>query len=290
LHALLAANWLLDPIVGFLGVVVDQIHRFVPNLGVCLVILALLIRALFWPLNTAQFKAMMAMQKIAPQMKKLQEKYGKSDPQRYQKETMELYKTAGANPLAGCWPMLLQYPVIISVYYMVIAPSMHKPPLPSPYEHTGFLWVGSALADAHIKFFGMDVFGASLAHPDMILVVLYAASMYVSMRFTTMPPSDPAQANQMKIMQIISPLMIGFFAIKYAWPSAMVVYWLAFNVFTMGQQFYLLKKYHQPLSVIDSDHAVTENVPVAAAAPAALKSGNGPATNGSKKKKKGAKR
>lgn len=268
--------------------VVDFIHRFVPNLGVCLVILALLIRTLFWPLNTAQFKAMMAMQKIAPQMKKLQEKYGKSDPPRYQKETMELYKTAGANPLAGCWPMLLQYPVIISVYYMVINPSLHKPPLPSPYEHTSFLWVNPSSPVLH--FFGQNVFGASLAHPDLILIVLYAASMYVSMRFTTMPPTDPAQVNQMKIMQIISPLMIGFFAFKYNWPSAMVVYWLAFNIFTMGQQFYLLRKYHQPLSILDSDHAITESVSVAASAPAALKSGNGPSTNGSKKKKKGAKR
>jgi YidC/Oxa1 family membrane protein insertase len=287
LHALLAANWLLDPIVWGLGQVVSFIHLGVPNLGLCLIILAFLIRLLFWPLNTAQFKAMMAMQKIAPQMKKLQEKYGKSDPQRYQKETMELYKSAGANPLAGCWPMLLQYPVIISVYYMVVAPTMHKPPLPSPYENTSFLWVNPGAPVLH--FFGMNVFGASLAHPDLIFIVLYAASMYVSMRFTTMPPSDPAQANQMKIMQIISPLMIGFFAFKYNWPSAMVVYWLAFNVFTMGQQFYLLKKYHQPLSIIDSDHAVTENV-VAAAAPAALKSGNGSASTGSKKKKKGAKR
>jgi membrane protein insertase Oxa1/YidC/SpoIIIJ len=164
---------------------------------------------------------------------------------------------------------------------------MHKPPLPSPYENTSFLWVNPGAPVLH--FFGMNVFGASLAHPDLIFIVLYAASMYVSMRFTTMPPSDPAQANQMKIMQIISPLMIGFFAFKYNWPSAMVVYWLAFNVFTMGQQFYLLKKYHQPLSIIDSDHAVTENV-VAAAAPAALKSGNGSASTGSKKKKKGAKR
>lgn len=285
MHLFLAASW-LDPIVFGLSSVVDFIHRYVGNLGLCLVILAAMIRVLFWPLNNAQFKAMMAMQKIAPQMKRLQEKYSKSDPQRYQKETMELYKSSGANPLAGCWPMLLQYPVIISVYYMVIGPSMHKPnPLPSPYEHTAFLWVGSPLAQEYPK-----IFAASLAHPDWILIVLYAVSMYVSMRYTTMPPADPAQAQQMKIMQIISPLMIGFFAFKYAWPSAMVLYWLAFNIFTMGQQLYLLRKAHQPLSAIDSDHAVTENVSVAASAPAAITGGKGPAGNGSKKKKKGAKR
>ncbi len=284
MHVFLATNWLLDPIVAFLGAVIGYIHLFVPNLGLCLIILALLIRLVFWPLNSKQFQAMIAMQKVAPQMKKLQEKYGKSDPQRYQKETMELYKTSGANPLAGCWPMLLQYPVIISVYYMVIAPSMHKPPLPSPYEHTAFLWVGSPL---HTAF--PNVFAASLAHPDWILIVLYAASMYVSMRYTTMPPADDKAASQMKVMQIISPLMIGFFAYKYAWPSAMVLYWLAFNVFLMGQQLYLLRKAHLSLSAIDSDHSILETVSAPVSAPA-LTSGSGTTGGGSKKKKKGAKR
>jgi YidC/Oxa1 family membrane protein insertase len=282
LHVLLATSW-LDPIVNGLSQVIFFIHRFVPNLGWCLVILAALVRLVFWQLNTAQFKAMIAMQKIAPQLKKLQEKYGKSDPQRYQQETMALYKSAGANPLAGCWPMLVQYPIIIAVFYVV---TLHK----DLYAQTGFLWVGSQLA--HLF---PSVIAANLSLPDWPLLVMYAASLYVSMRYTTMPPSDPAQAQQLKIMQIISPLMFGFFAIRTHWPSAMILYWFAYNVFTMGQQLYLLRRYHQPLSAIDSDHAVTETMlgPAAAALPSSNGeqqsknvSPNGSNKSGSRKRKK----
>ena len=91
----------------------------ISNLGWSLIILAVLIRLLFWPLNTAQFKAFLSMQKIAPQLKKLQTRY-KADKEKLQQETMALYREYKVNPLAGCWPMLVQYPVIISVYYVVM--------------------------------------------------------------------------------------------------------------------------------------------------------------------------
>jgi YidC/Oxa1 family membrane protein insertase len=277
LHVLLAASF-LDPIVNFMSSIILQIHRVIPNLGVCLVVFAALIRLVFWGLNTSQFKAMIAMQKVAPRIKKLQERYGKNDPQKLQQETMALYKESGANPLAGCLPMLVQYPFIISVYYVVTQNKVL-------YDTTSFLWVGSPLA---AKF--PAIFGASLAAPDLILVALYALSMYVSMRFTTMPPTDPAQAQQMKIMQVVMPLMLGFLGFKYHWPSAMVLYWFSSNLFTMGQQLYLLRRYHQPLSAIDADHAILESVP-AASAPAALPSTNGVASTGSRRKrKKGAKK
>jgi YidC/Oxa1 family membrane protein insertase len=272
LHFYLATSW-LDPIVNIMQQIVNAIHTVVPNLGWCLVILALLIRLVFWPLNVKQFKSMLAMQKIAPLLKKLQEKYAKSDPKKYQEETMNLYKTSGANPLAGCWPMLVQYPFLIAVFYMVTA---HK----DLYAKTHFLWIGSPLSLEYPK-----VFAANLAGADWIILVLYAVSMYISMRFTTMPPADPAQANQMKIMQIISPLMIGFFAIKAQWPSAMVLYWFSSNAFTMGQQLFMLRRYHQPLSLIDSDHAITQDVP---AAPQRALNAAGGAPTTKKKKKKGA--
>lgn len=272
MHFYLATSW-LDPIVNIMQQIINAIHSVVPNLGWCLVILALLIRLVFWPLNVKQFKSMLAMQKIAPLLKKLQEKYAKSDPKKYQEETMSLYKSSGANPLAGCWPMLVQYPFLIAVFYMVTA---HK----DLYAKTHFLWIGSPLSVEFPK-----VFAANLAGADWIILVLYAVSMYISMRFTTMPPADPAQANQMKIMQIVSPLMIGFFAIKAQWPSAMVLYWFSSNAFTMGQQLFMLRRYHQPLSLIDSDHAITEDVP--AAPQRALNAAIGAPTT-KKKKKKGA--
>ena len=245
---LLLTNWFLDPIVGALGTVIVWLVGFVHSPALALVILALGIRLAFWYLNVKQFKSMIGMQKIAPKIKALQAKF-KSDPQQLQKETMALYQSAGVNPLAGCWPTLLQLPVLISVYYAV---TTHQ----ALFANTPFLWIGSSLSTAYPKFFG-----ANLGHSDLLLVAIYMVTQYLSMRFTMMPPTDEAQAQQMKIMQIISPLMFGFIGFRANWPSAMVLYWLSFNIFTMAQQLYMLKRYHQPLSLIDSEHAVTEGLP-----------------------------
>jgi YidC/Oxa1 family membrane protein insertase len=247
----------------------------VHNLGLSLILLAAAIRLLFWPLNTAQFKAMLGMQKIAPMLKKLQTRY-KDDPQKMQQETMALYKKEGVNPLAGCWPMLLQLPVLFSVYYAVIA---HK----EVYQQASFLWVGSVFSQQFPA-----IFATSLAHVDVILLVFYIVSQYASMRYTSMPPTDPAQAQQLKIMQIISPLMIGFFGFKYQWPAAMVLYWLAYNLFTMGQQIYMMRKYHEPLSFIDSEHAVTADVNEAAPVPVQANPSKNGASKTKKRKMKGA--
>jgi YidC/Oxa1 family membrane protein insertase len=277
LHLLLASSW-LDPIVGFLSQAVLTInsgiamllHNDVGQMGVALIVLALVLRLALWPLQTAQFKSMMAMQKVAPQIKKLQERY-KSDPQRLQQEQMALYKSNKVNPLAGCLPLLLQMPILFSVYYVVL---QHK----DLYAHTNFLWIGSSFAAQFPKFMGI-----SLAQPDLILIAIYMISQYISMRFTTMPATDPAQAQQMKIMQIISPLMIGFFGFKAQWPSAMVLYWLAANLFTMGQQLFLLRRYHEPLSFIDSDHAITEGIPDNSVKPAKALAPSAASTNGAAK-------
>jgi YidC/Oxa1 family membrane protein insertase len=242
------------------------------NLGLSLVVLALLIRIVFWPLNAKQFKSMIAMQKLAPKIKALQTKY-KDDQQKLQSETMALYKTEGVNPLAGCLPLLIQYPFIISVFYMVL---QHK----SDYDNQHFLWIGSAIS-AHVPMiFKVPLFASSLAQADAVLLVLYALSMYVSVRFGSMPATDPAAAQTQKMMAFLSPAMLFFVGFKYAWPSAMVLYWFSSNVFQMAQQFYMLRRFHEPLSFIDSGHAITEDV-----APAPLPSGNG---SSKRNKKKGA--
>ena len=85
--------------------------------------------------------------------------------------------------------------------------------------------------------------------------------MYLSVRYVSMPATDPQQAQMQRSMAVISPLMLGFLGWKYHWPSAMVLYWFSYNIFTMGQQFYLLRRYHQPLSVVDSEHPITASVP-----------------------------
>jgi YidC/Oxa1 family membrane protein insertase len=275
LHLILAASW-LDPIVNALYATVNAIDKPIGNLGWSLVILAALIRLIFWPLNTLQFKSFLAMQKVGPQLKKLQERY-KDDKQRLQAETMTLYKQHNVNPFAGCWPMLVQYPVIISVYYVVLN---HR----ADFEKQSWMWIGSAFSRvqatlvpvhaaaataAHaapavvencvgLCLFNKPILGLSLATPDLILILLYALSMYLSVRFVSMPATDPQQAQTQRMMAVISPVMLGFLGWRYGWPSAMVLYWFAYNIFTMAQQFYLLRRYHQPLALIDSEHVVTE--------------------------------
>jgi YidC/Oxa1 family membrane protein insertase len=294
LHVLLATSW-LDPIVNLVNTIVVAINGVVHNPGWSLVLFALGLKLLFWPLNTKQFMAMIKMQQLAPQLKKMQEKYGKSDPQRYQKETMELYRKNGANPLAGCWPMLVQYPFIISVYYAVL---QHK----AFYSQYGWLWIGTPFTqhlpklfvNSHVAGSGLPILGTSLAGFDLILLVLYMISMYLFSRYATMPSTDPQQAQTQKLMAWFSPIMLGYFGFQWKWPSAMVLYWFSYNAFTMGQQFYLLKKHHQPLSALDNEHAIVDVTETAKPQKTAIAS-NGSArqigtTSKSSKKKKGAKR
>jgi len=252
-HLILATSW-LDPFVNALSFVLLSIDKVVRNLGWSLIVLAAFVRLLFWGLNTAQFKAFLKMQKIAPQLKRVQERY-KDDRQKQQQEVMALYKEHGVNPMAGCWPMLVQYPVIISVYYVVLN---HK----TLFENQNWLWIGSGLTHAATApaLFGVHILAASLAHPDLVLILLYAFSMYLSVRYVSMPATDPQQAQTQRMMAVISPVMLGFLGWKYQWPSAMVLYWFAYNAFTMGQQFYLLRRYHQPLALLDSEHPITESV------------------------------
>ncbi len=272
---LLLTNWFLDPIVAFLSSLVLAIDGPVRNLGWSLVILAALIRLAFWGLNVRSFKAMLAMQRLGPKLKRLQQRY-KDDPQRLQQETMALYKSEGVNPFAGCLPMLIQLPIIYAVFWVVMG---HR----SLYDHAGWLWIGSPLA-AHWP----QIFAPSLARPDVPLLVLYTLSMYFSVRYGSMPATDPQQAQTQKMMAWMMPLIFAFSGFRMEWPSAMVLYWLASNLFQMAQTIYLLRKYHQPLSVLDSEHVITDDLPAPALAAASAHT-NGAAASGattpSKKKK-----
>ena len=263
MHVFLFANPFV-PIITLVGNIINAINIPVHNLGWSLIVFALLVRLAFWPLNTAQFKTMVGMQKIAPRLKALQAKY-KGDPHKLQQEQMGLYKQAGVNPMAGCLPLLIQMPIIISVYYAV---REHI----ALYQHATWMWIGSAVAAPYPR-----VFATSLSAPDLVLLLVYVVTMYLSVRYTSMPATDPAQARTQKLMAILSPAMIAYFGFRARWPSAMILYWTALNVFTMAQQLYLLRRYHQPLSVLDSEHAITEGVTAEPETPVKLK----PSPNGS---------
>ena len=277
MHFLVLASSFLDPIVNGIAYLVNLINIPVHNLGWSLIIFAGLVRLLFWPLNTAQFKTMVGMQKIAPRLKAMQAKYkDKKDPQAMQQEQMKLYKEAGVNPMAGCLPLLIQMPIIISVFYVV----KNNIDL---YKASTWGWIGTAFSMHSPKFFGVSVLASNLGQADIVLLLIYIVTMYVSVRYTSMPSTDPQQAQTQKLMAIMSPAMLAYFGFKAQWPAAMILYWIALNVFTMAQQLYLLRKYHQPLSVLDSEHSVIDAQPEPAVEPKAIASTNG---SGSRRKKR----
>src|SRR5947209_5325446 len=173
---------------------------------------------------------MAEMQKVQPLVKQLQAKH-KGDPQKLNAEMMALYKEHKVNPLAGCVPMLIQFPILIGLYWAIQGQI-------GQFTHEHWLWIGSSIADKW-----PTVFAQSLAVPDIALLCLYVVSMYFTVRYGSPPSTDPQQAQTQKIMAIMSPAMIAFFGFKYRWASALYIYWLATNVFTVAQQYYMFRRY-----------------------------------------------
>ena len=218
----------LQPIISALSWVLDQIHHVIPSLGWSLIVFAGLVRLAFWPLASMQFKSMAEMQKVQPLLKALQAKY-KGEPQKLQQEQMALYKEHGVNPFASCLPLLLQMPILFSLYWAIIARS-------DQFKSEHFLWIGSSLSAQFPK-----IFAANLFAPDYVFLGLYVISMYFSVRFGSPPSTDPQAAQTQKIMSFMSPVFIAWFG--HNWSSALIVYWFAANLFTMAQQVYFFRKF-----------------------------------------------
>ncbi len=235
----------LQPIVNVLENVIASLNSVTHNYGWSLILLAVLVKLVFWPLNTFQFKSISKMQALQPRMKALQAKY-KNDKERLQQETMALYKEMGVNPFASCLPLLLQLPILYSVYAAVNANCGH-------FAQATWGWIGSAIAHASPALgttnphcigqplsLPTHVLATSLLLPDYFLLALYIISMYFSVILSS-PALDEQQRQQQRIMAFVSPVMIAF--VGRFWPSALILYWLTFNVLTMGQQYFLMRRY-----------------------------------------------
>jgi YidC/Oxa1 family membrane protein insertase len=214
--ALVAFNS-LQPIVWLLQFAIALLNGFVHSFGWSMVLLAVSVRLVFWKLNAWSARAMLRMQRIAPQVKALQSEF---DGEREALSTamMALYKREGVNPMSAFVPQLVQLPIIISVYWAVMADK-------SLFATQSWLWIGSPLA-ARVPW---HLLAANLASLDCLLLILYVISMYLSIR-SAGTPSDPQAAKQQKLMAIVSPGVTGAFGFKYAWPSAMLIYWLTGNM------------------------------------------------------------
>jgi YidC/Oxa1 family membrane protein insertase len=192
-------------------------NRVTGNYGIDIILLTILIKILFYPLTKKSMASMKKMQDLQPIIAKLKEKY-KDDAARLNQETMGLYKTYKINPLSGCLPMLLQIPVFIALYkgLLVTIELRHSP---------FFLWINDLSAPEHL----WDIAVAGYTIPIRLLPLLMGVSMFFQQKLTP-AAGDP---NQQKIMMFM-PLIFTF--MFWGFPTGLVIYWLANNVLSIGQQ------------------------------------------------------
>ena len=210
--------------------VIDYIFKIVGNFGVAIIILTLLVRILFFPLNNYSFKSMAKMKVLQPEMLRIKELY-KDDMKRTQQEMMALYKREKVNPLSGCLPILVQIPIFFAVYKMLfVTLEMRHAPF--------FGWIKDLSAADPTTIF--NLFGLIPWNPPSFLMIgvwpiLMGITMYFQMKLKPTPP-DPIQAKIFAFFPLIMTVMLATF------PSGLVVYWTVSNVLTMAQQYYIMKK------------------------------------------------
>ena len=193
-----------------LSVFLHWIYSFIGNWALSIVVLTLIIKLAFYKLSEKSFRSMAGMKKLAPRLQKIKETY-KDDKQKIGKKTMELYKSEKINPAAGCLPILVQIPVFISIYWVLI--EMVE------LRQTPFLY----LPDLSMK------------DPYFILPLIMGASMWFQQRLNP-PPADPIQAKIMMMLPVV-------FTVFFLWfPSGLVLYWVTNNILSITQQVYINKK------------------------------------------------
>ncbi len=213
--------------------------------GWAIVLLTVVIRAVLLPLTIKQFHSMQKLQRIGPEMKALQAKY-KDDKQRQQQEIMKLYQQHGVNPFASCLPLLAQFPVFISLYYM-LRTSLRGDICPSKQPGAQFVnghWVG--ISHAHTVACGphggasflfiSDLTNTATGATLIALIVLYVGTQLASSLMMSSPQMDKTQRNMLLFMPLIFVfIMIGL-------PAGVMVYWITTNAWTILQQYFVRKR------------------------------------------------
>lgn len=199
--------WLAVPLFQVLAF----IQSWVINWGVAILLLTLAIKLVLYPLSAIAYRSGAKMRRVAPQLKRLQERHS-DDRRKLSAEMMELYRREGANPFGGCLPMLLQMPVFFALYWVL-------------YESV-------ELRQAPFFFWIEDL---SVMDPFFVLPILMGGSMYL-MQMLNPPMPDPMQARMMKMMPFL------FTAFSLFFPAGLVLYWLANNLLSLAQQWYVTRQ------------------------------------------------
>lgn len=188
--------------------VLSNIQKLVNNWGVAIILLTVLIKLAFYPLSAASYRSMAHLRELTPRLQSMKEKFG-DDRQKMQQAMMELYKTEKINPLGGCLPILVQIPVFIALYWVLLGSVEMR--------HAPFmLWI-------------QDL---SATDPYFVLPILMGLTMIIQTKLNP-TPTDPIQAKVMTIMPIVFSIFFFFF------PAGLVLYWLVNNILSIAQQWHI---------------------------------------------------
>ena len=190
----------------------EKIHGYVGNWGWSIILLTILIKLCFFPLSAASYKSMARMKEVQPRLAAMKEQY-KGEPQNLNQAMMEMYRKEKINPLGGCLPVVIQIPVFISLYWVLL----------SSVEMRGAPWT-------------LWIHDLSVPDPYYILPVIMAVSMFVQTKLNPTPP-DPIQAKVMMYMPIVFSIMFFFF------PAGLVLYWVVNNLLSIAQQWQINKMF-----------------------------------------------
>ncbi len=217
-------NMLAKPLL----IIMNTIHDYIPNYGIAIILLTIFIKLVFWPLGTKSYKSMNAMKKLQPLMMELREKY-KDDKQRMNTEIMGLYKTYKVNPAGGCLPILVQMPIFFALYRMLYQAI--------ELRHAPFVgWISDLSAPDRLLDFNFAIPMMQAPYGIPMLTLLMGASFLLQQKMTPVA-GDPMQAKIMMLMPVfMTVIFINF-------PAGLVLYMLVNNIISMGQQYYIQKKF-----------------------------------------------
>lgn len=202
----------LTPVANPLFWLLNKIHGFTQNWGWAIILLTLLVKAVFYPLSAASYKSMAKMKKLQPRMATLKERYADDKP-KFQQEMMKLYKSEKVNPAGGCLPVLVQIPVFIALYWVLLESVELR-------QADFMLWLNDL----------------SLPDPYFVLPIVMGASM-IAQHFLNPAPVDPIQKKIMMALPFV-------FTVFFLWfPAGLVLYWVVNNLLSIAQQYYITRKF-----------------------------------------------
>lgn len=203
--------------------------------------IAVAVTIIVWPFRAKQYRSAKEMQRYEPELRKIREKY-KNDQQTQMLKTQEFFKEHGINQFAGCLPMLLQMPVTLLMYQVILHYQFH-------FSQSTFLWMNPQNAEASVgyPFPFQHGIAQNLGEPDLFLLLVYAASMFLQTKLMPMSPTaDPAQVEQQKIMAVMMPAMFFVMMLQWQPASAFVLYWFISNILGLIQQAIIYKMLPTP--------------------------------------------